>query len=85
MVFTGSEQDGIRNEYIIGTAQAQGFRDKGVAEMVWTITEDGAWICWTRDVEDGAASWEEKRETTEKIHGCSDEGYAEDWCGKRGC
>lgn len=39
----------------------------------------------TRDVEDGAASWEEKRETTEKIHGCSDEGYAEDWCGKRGC
>lgn len=36
-------------------------------------------------VNDGAARHLEKLKTTEEIHGCSQEGHAEDWCKGRRC
>lgn len=34
--------------------------------MVWTCAEDGTWIYWTRDAEDGAVRPVEERMTSKK-------------------
>lgn len=34
--------------------------------MVWTCAEDGTWIYWTRDAEDGAGRQVAKRMTSKK-------------------
>lgn len=39
------------------------------AEMIWKCAEEGDWIYWTKDDEDGASKQEERRKTSEKIHG----------------
>lgn len=44
----------------------------------------GQWLYWTKDVEFGAAKWEEKWKTTEKVYGCN-EGQAEGRCDRGGC
>lgn len=46
--------------------------------MVLRCMEDKYWIYWTTDVKDGAAGQKEKRKTTEQVHECSEERYAED-------
>lgn len=44
--------------------------------MSWTCAMEGYWIYWANDVE--AVRQEEKRKTTKEIHGCSEEGHADD-------
>lgn len=43
--------------------------------MVWIVAEEGRWLCWTKDVEDGAARREEERKTSEEVRGCSEGGH----------
>lgn len=58
---------------IIVTAQVEWFEDKArETEMVCTCAVDGQWIYWTKDAEDEAGRQQEKRKTTDKIHGCSE-------------
>lgn len=39
-----------------------------VESVIKTSGEEGWWIDWAKDVEDGAARWEEKSNTTEKVY-----------------
>lgn len=39
-----------------------------VESVIQTSGEERWWIDWTKDVEDGAARWEEKSNTTEKVY-----------------
>lgn len=45
----------------------------GEPEMVWICLEEGEWICWAKNVEDGSARQEEE----EDLCGCSERGHAE--------
>lgn len=47
--------------------------------MVWARAEKTEWIHWATDAEYGPE--EEKRKTTEKVHG----GHAKGWCYGEGC
>lgn len=53
--------------------------------MVWICAEEGQLIYGTKNVQYGATRKEEKRKTSEKVHGCSDGGRAEGLCNRRGC
>lgn len=49
--------------------------------MVWACAEKTEWIHWTTDAEYGPATQEEKRKTTEEVHG----GHAKGWRYGEGC
>lgn len=53
--------------------------EKGNVKLVWTCAEEGEWINWQKDVENGATKRQEKRKTSEKILRCSEGGRAEGW------
>lgn len=42
---------------------------------VWTFTEKRWWIYLTKNAEYEAVRQEEKRKTSEKVHGCSESGH----------
>lgn len=75
----------IRNEYIRRTAHVDQFGDKVRDAMLrWFAVHmyiPPLWIIWTKDRKDGAGR-QEKRKTTEKAHGNSEEGHAEGWMGR---
>ena len=53
---------------------------EGQAEVVWRCHKERPGICRKNSDGNGATGKEEKRETKEKISGCSEGGYEGTWC-----
>ena len=58
--------------------------EEGKAEVIWTCHEERQKICRKKDDGNGGTGKEEKRETEEKIFGCSKRRYGGSWCGGDG-
>lgn len=43
----------------------------------WTGVEEGQWIYWKKNAEDGVFRQEEKMKTAEEVYGCSEGGHTE--------